>query len=141
MSSRGVFGWGQPDLIPLTPVSEVSEPPESPLPFMCENFEDVRGVEEEDEEEEEEREAELVPEAVPIWGLFACADWIDWILMMCGGLAAAAHGVAIVMYVHIFGKVLEVLIFDDSKHSEDELFHKFTTVFNYFLFIFEFAGL
>ncbi|KAL1827593.1 hypothetical protein ACET3Z_006005 [Daucus carota] len=125
MSSRGVFGWGQPDLIPLTPVSEVSEPPESPLPFMCENFEDVRGVEEEDEEEEEERE-ELAPEAVPIWGLFACADWIDWILMLFGGLAAAAHGVAIVMYVHLFGKVLEILVVDDSV-GKDELFDKFTT--------------
>lgn len=143
MGSRSLFGWGQPDLVPLTPVSEVSEPPESPLPYMDPSFEAVGGGEEDEEEENEEREPELAPEAVPIWGFFACADWIDWVLMIAGSLAAAAHGVAIVMYVHVFGKILELLIFDHSQTS-DELFDKFTQVFikllfclNFFVFNFD----
>jgi hypothetical protein len=31
--SRTLFGWSSPHIQPLTPVSEVSEPPESPSPY------------------------------------------------------------------------------------------------------------
>jgi hypothetical protein len=32
--SRTLFGWSSPHIQPLTPVSEVSEPPESPSPYV-----------------------------------------------------------------------------------------------------------
>ncbi|KAK8574486.1 hypothetical protein V6N12_062176 [Hibiscus sabdariffa] len=111
MVSRGLFGLSPPHIQPLTPVSEVSEPPESPSPYLdtaaeaSGNATQVEAV----EEIEEEEEMETPPAAVPFSGLFACADRLDWVLMIVGSLAAAAHGTALVVYLHYFAKIIQVL--------------------------------
>ena len=56
---------------------------------------------------------------MPFKRLFACADRLDWALMAAGGLAAAAHGVALVVYLHLFGRAIDSL---HGRHSQ-ELFH------------------
>ncbi|CAM8954819.1 unnamed protein product [Rhodiola kirilowii] len=73
MVSRGLFGWSPPHIQPLTPVSEVSEPPESPSPYMDTGGGEAMPVEVEDEMEEQD-EMEPPPAAVPFSRLFACAD-------------------------------------------------------------------
>ncbi|KAK8482477.1 hypothetical protein V6N11_074274 [Hibiscus sabdariffa] len=111
MVSRGLFGLSPPHIQPLTPVSEVSEPPESPSPYLdtaAETSGDAAQVEAVEEMEEEE-EIETPPAAVPFSGLFACADRLDWVLMIVGSLAAAAHGTALVVYLHYFAKIIQVL--------------------------------
>ncbi|CAK9168912.1 unnamed protein product [Ilex paraguariensis] len=80
MSARGVFGWSPPHMQPLTPVSEVSEPPESPFAYVEPGIEAVGPA---DDEEEIEDEAEPPPAAVPFLGLFACADGVDWAQNSC----------------------------------------------------------
>ncbi|CAN6471266.1 unnamed protein product [Victoria cruziana] len=125
MMSRGLFGWSPPHIQPLTPVSEVSEPPESPSPYLDSNTEGLQV--EDDAELETEEEIEPPPAAVPFSRLFACADGFDWVLMIVGSLAAAAHGAALVVYLHFFGKVINLLrignlppdhLFDEfKKHS------------------------
>ncbi|CBI31730.3 unnamed protein product, partial [Vitis vinifera] len=107
MISRGLFGWSPPHIQPLTPVSEVSEPPESPSPYLEPNV-DAVPVEVEEEIEEPE-EIEPPPAAVPFSRLFACADGLDWGLMVIGSLAAAAHGTALVVYLHYFAKIVQLL--------------------------------
>ncbi|KAK3232247.1 hypothetical protein Dsin_004128 [Dipteronia sinensis] len=112
MISRGLFGWSPPHIQPLTPVSEVSEPPESPSPYLDPSAEAAAAAaaqEQEEEEMEEAEEMEPPPAAVPFSGLFKCADRFDWVLMIVGSLAAAAHGTALVVYLHYFAKVIEVL--------------------------------
>ncbi|KAJ8426550.1 hypothetical protein Cgig2_009343 [Carnegiea gigantea] len=124
MMSRGLFGWSPPHIQPLTPVSEVSEPPESPSPYMEPNS-DAPPPEMEDEvDEEAEDEIEPPPAAVPFSRLFACADHFDWFLMAVGSLAAAAHGTALVVYLHYFAKIIQLLSFKSS--NEVEVHHKFT---------------
>uniref|UniRef100_A0A803MVM4 ABC transporter B family member 20 n=1 Tax=Chenopodium quinoa TaxID=63459 RepID=A0A803MVM4_CHEQI len=95
--SRGLFGWSPPHIQPLTPVSEVSEPPESPSPYM-----------------------DMNPE-VPFSRLFACADRLDWFLMAVGSLAAAAHGTALVVYLHYFAQIIQLLslksVTEEDLHS------------------------
>uniref|UniRef100_A0A7N0UE15 ABC transporter B family member 20 n=1 Tax=Kalanchoe fedtschenkoi TaxID=63787 RepID=A0A7N0UE15_KALFE len=108
MVSRGLFGWSPPHIQPLTPVSEVSEPPESPSPYMDTGGGEAVPVDVEDEMEEQE-ELEPPPAAVPFSKLFACADRLDWLLMVVGSLAAAAHGTALVVYLHYFAKIIHVL--------------------------------
>lgn len=126
MMSRGLFGWSPPHIQPLTPVSEVSEPPESPSPYMEPNS-DAPPPEMEDEvDEEAEDEIEPPPAAVPFSRLFACAGHFDWFLMAVGSLAAAAHGTALVVYLHYFAKIIQLLSFKSS--NEVELHHKFTEV-------------
>ncbi|XP_042511108.1 ABC transporter B family member 20 [Macadamia integrifolia] len=128
MISRGLFGLSPPHIQPLTPVSEVSEPPESPSPY-------TEPVPAEDEPEiEEAEEIEPPPAAVPFSRLFACADGFDWVLMVVGSLAAAAHGTALVVYLHYFGKVIQFLDHKPSESSE-ELFHRFTEHALYIIYI------
>ncbi|PWA75902.1 AAA+ ATPase domain-containing protein [Artemisia annua] len=121
MTSRGLFGWSPPRQQPLTPVSEVSEPPESPSPYMDITTEPV-GPEVDDVEDEME-EIEAAPEAVAFSRLFACADRFDWCLMVTGSVAAAAHGTALVVYLHYFAKIVQLLA--RGGESEEELFHRF----------------
>lgn len=124
MTSRGLFGWSPPRQQPLTPVSEVSEPPESPSPYMDITTEPV-GPEVDDVEDEME-EIEAAPEAVAFSRLFACADKFDWCLMVTGSVAAAAHGTALVVYLHYFAKIVQLL--GRGGETEEELFHRFKEV-------------
>lgn len=124
--SRGLFGWSPPHVQPLTPVSEVSEPPESPSPYMDANAEAAATAAAEMEEEMEddgEDEMEPPPAAVPFSRLFACADRLDWFLMAVGSLAAAAHGTALVVYLHYFAKIIQLLA--SKSVSEEELHSRF----------------
>ena len=132
MVSRGLFGWSPPHIQPLTPVSEVSEPPESPSPYLDLGAETSASqpMEVEDEMEEAE-EMEPPPAAVPFSRLFACADRLDWFLMVVGSLAAAAHGTALVVYLHYFAKVLWV----PQLGSRDEQFRRFKEVRFRFVFL------
>lgn len=124
MVSRGLFGWSPPHIQPLTPVSEVSEPPESPSPYL-EQSNDAGA--EDDQEIEDVEETEQPPAAVPFSRLFACADRLDWVLMIVGSVAAAAHGAALVIYLHFFGKVIQLSSYRNPDEA-DELFHKFNQV-------------
>ncbi|KAJ0045074.1 hypothetical protein Pint_06227 [Pistacia integerrima] len=126
MISRGLFGWSPPHIQPLTPVSEVSEPPESPSPYLDPGAEAAAAAAaaaqaEEAEEMEDAEEMEPPPAAVPFSRLFACADRLDWGLMIVGSLAAAAHGTALVVYLHYFAKVIEVL---RIANTQDQ-YHRF----------------
>ncbi|XP_015942309.1 LOW QUALITY PROTEIN: ABC transporter B family member 20-like [Arachis duranensis] len=122
MVSRGLFGWSPPHIQPLTPVSEVSEPPESPSPYIDPGAETSASQQVEVEEEiEEPEEVEPPPAAVPFSRLFACADRFDWFLMILGSLAAAAHGTALVVYLHFFAKIIHVRQQDDQFHRFKEL--------------------
>ncbi|KAL1201251.1 ABC transporter B family member 20 [Cardamine amara subsp. amara] len=128
MISRGLFGWSPPHMQPLTPVSEVSEPPESPSPYLDPGAENggtaaAAAQVEADEEMEEQDEVEPPPAAVPFSQLFACADRFDWVLMIIGSVAAAAHGTALIIYLHYFAKIIEVLAFSNEssqQRSEDQ---------------------
>ncbi|CAI9767566.1 unnamed protein product [Fraxinus pennsylvanica] len=123
MISRGLFGWSPPHIQPLTPVSEVSEPPESPSPYLDASAVDAVPVEMEDEIDAEADEIEPPPAAVPFSRLFAYADRLDWGLMVVGSLAAAAHGTALVVYLHYFAKIIQLL--RHSSESSDKLFDEF----------------
>ncbi|GLT88988.1 hypothetical protein SLE2022_069930 [Rubroshorea leprosula] len=124
MISRGLFGWSPPHIQPLTPVSEVSEPPESPSPYLdttAEGAAAAAAAQAEDEEEiEEVEEIEPPPAAVPFSRLFACADRLDWTLMIVGSLAAAAHGTALVVYLHYFAKIVQVMGIRHGKGPPDQ---------------------
>ncbi|XP_014497738.1 ABC transporter B family member 20 [Vigna radiata var. radiata] len=127
MISRGLFGWSPPHVQPLTPVSEVSEPPESPSPYLDPGAETSASQQVELEEEmEEPEEIEPPPGAVPFSQLFACADRFDWFLMTVGSLAAAAHGTALVVYLHYFAKIIHVLRMDPELGTSHEQFNRFT---------------
>ncbi|GAB2276653.1 ABC transporter B member 20 [Dionaea muscipula] len=134
MMSRGLFGWSPPHMQPLTPVSEVSEPPESPSPYMDTNA-DAAPVEVEEEEMEDVEEIEPPPAAVPFSRLFDCADRLDWVLMAIGAIAAAAHGTALVMYLHYFSKIVQLLRFHHGGADGSELFHKFNELVLAILYI------
>ncbi|KAI7738182.1 hypothetical protein M8C21_030661 [Ambrosia artemisiifolia] len=121
VSRGGLFGWSPPRQQPLTPVSEVSEPPESPSPYMDASAEPV--APDVDDDVEEMEEIEPPPEAVPFSRLFACADRLDWVLMVVGSIAAAAHGTALVVYLHYFAKIVQLLSY--GHESPDLLFHRF----------------
>ncbi|KAL9261050.1 ABC transporter B family member 20-like protein [Drosera capensis] len=128
MISRGLFGWSPPHIQPLTPVSEVSEPPESPSPYTEANVDAAAmpgGVEVEEEEMDDVEEIEPPPAAVPFSRLFACADRIDWVLMSVGSVAAAAHGTALVLYLHYFAKILGLLSEHWRGGDEAELMNRF----------------
>lgn len=129
MVSRGLFGWSPPHVQPLTPVSEVSEPPESPSPYLDPSAETSASQQLEAEEEmEEPEEIEPPPAAVPFSQLFACADRFDWFLMAVGSVAAAAHGTALVLYLHYFAKIIHVLRLDPPNGTSQEQFDRFTEV-------------
>ncbi|XP_021837052.1 ABC transporter B family member 20 [Spinacia oleracea] len=123
--SRGLFGWSPPHIQPLTPVSEVSEPPESPSPYMDMNPEGTGTAAEmeDDMEDDGEDEIEPPPAAVPFSRLFACADRLDWFLMAVGSFAAAAHGTALVVYLHYFAQIIQLLSLRDV--TEEELHSRF----------------
>lgn len=125
MISRGLFGWSPPHIQPLTPVSEVSEPPESPSPYADMGTGEAEPVEMEEEMDAENEEMEPPPAAVPFSQLFACADQLDWALMFVGSLAAAAHGTALVVYLHYFAKIIQLLRYEQYS---DDLFDRFTEV-------------
>lgn len=134
MISRGLFGWSPPHIQPLTPVSEVSEPPESPSPYLDPGAETSASHQVEVEEEiEEPEEVEPPPAAVPFSRLFACADRLDWALMLLGSLAAAAHGTALVVYLHYFAKIINVLRMDPLNGPSEEQFNRFKEVRSWFL--------
>ncbi|KAK7295682.1 hypothetical protein RJT34_18593 [Clitoria ternatea] len=127
MISRGLFGWSPPHVQPLTPVSEVSEPPESPSPYLDPGAEtSVSQQVEAEEDMEEPEEIEPPPAAVPFSQLFACADRFDWFLMAVGSIAAAAHGTALVVYLHYFAKIIHVLRMDPQNGTSEDQFHRFT---------------
>ncbi|TYH51438.1 hypothetical protein ES332_D10G274300v1 [Gossypium tomentosum] len=125
MISRGLFGWSPPHIQPLTPVSEVSEPPESPSPYLDTSAEAAAAAAaaqvEAEEEMEEAEELEPPPAAVPFSRLFACADRLDWVLMIVGSVAAAAHGTALVVYLHYFAKIVHVLGIGSSLPEPERL--------------------
>ncbi|KAK8514892.1 hypothetical protein V6N13_121840 [Hibiscus sabdariffa] len=129
MISRGLFGWSPPHIQPLTPVSEVSEPPESPSPYLDTSAEAAAAAAaaqvEAEEEMEEAEELEPPPAAVPFSRLFACADRLDWALMIVGSLAAAAHGTALVVYLHYFAKIIHVLGIGSSVPEPERLHEQF----------------
>ncbi|XVF23820.1 hypothetical protein REPUB_Repub13aG0072500 [Reevesia pubescens] len=128
MISRGLFGWSPPHIQPLTPVSEVSEPPESPSPYLDSTAEAAAAAAAQVEAEEEMEEAEEMeppPAAVPFSRLFACADRLDWVLMIVGSLAAAAHGTALVVYLHYFAKIVHVLGIGSSEPRPERLDDQF----------------
>ncbi|KAD2805088.1 hypothetical protein E3N88_38465 [Mikania micrantha] len=102
----------------------VSEPPESPSPYMDASADAV--APDVDDEVEEMEEIEPPPEAVPFSRLFACADRLDWVLMVVGLVAAAAHVTALVIYLHYFAKIIQLLSHGDD--SLDLLFHRFKEV-------------
>ncbi|OVA18271.1 ABC transporter [Macleaya cordata] len=133
MVSRGLFGWSPPHIQPLTPVSEVSEPPESPSPYLDSNVESVTVDDEEGIDESEE--IEPPPAAVPFSRLFAHADGFDWFLMVVGSSAAAAHGASLVVYLHFFGKIIQLLSFKEPTQNSNELFQEFTKYALYIVYI------
>ncbi|XWS56534.1 hypothetical protein CRYUN_Cryun09bG0093500 [Craigia yunnanensis] len=142
MISRGLFGWSPPHIQPLTPVSEVSEPPESPSPYLDTTAEAAAAAAaaqvEAEEEMEEAEEMEPPPAAVPFSRLFACADRLDWALMIVGSLAAAAHGTALVVYLHYFAKIVQVLGIGPPVHGPerlDEQFERFKELSTTILYI------
>ncbi|TYI62631.1 hypothetical protein E1A91_D10G259400v1 [Gossypium mustelinum] len=142
MISRGLFGWSPPHIQPLTPVSEVSEPPESPSPYLDTSAEAAAAAAaaqvEAEEEMEEAEELEPPPAAVPFSRLFACADRLDWVLMIVGSVAAAAHGTALVVYLHYFAKIVHVLGIGSSLPEPerlDEQIDRFREVSYFYLFI------
>lgn len=131
MISRGLFGWSPPHIQPLTPVSEVSEPPESPSPYLDSaepGGAPVAAPGEPEEEIEEAEEMEPPPAAVAFSQLFACADRLDWVLMIVGSLAAAAHGAALVVYLHYFAKIVHVLHL--KPENENDMIDEFKEVMN-----------
>jgi ATP-binding cassette subfamily B (MDR/TAP) protein 1 len=81
-----------------------------------------------EEEMEEQEEMEPAPAAVPFSKLFACADRFDWFLMAVGSVAAAAHGTALVVYLHYFAKIIHVMRMDDQPMTSQERFDRFTEV-------------
>ncbi|KAI3995338.1 hypothetical protein MKX01_032140, partial [Papaver californicum] len=135
MVSRGLFGWSPSHVQPLTPVSEVSEPPESPSPYIDSNVESINNVEDDEDIDDGDDEMEPPPAAVPFSSLFAHADTFDWFLMVIGSLAAAAHGTALVVYLHFFGKVIHLLNFRGDTRNSDVLFQEFTKYALYIIYI------
>ncbi|KAJ4816822.1 ABC transporter B family member 20 [Rhynchospora pubera] len=114
MVSRGLFGWSPPHVQPLTPVSEVSEPPESPSPYATDAGADgaplpTDGVGPAEEDDVDESDVVPPPIAAPFSRLFECADRFDWVLIVAGSVAAAVHGVALVVYLHFFGQAVNLL--------------------------------
>jgi hypothetical protein len=122
---------------PLTPVSETSEPPESPSPYAADFGSGDGGAPPGPDDDGggpglddgDDDGPEPPPAAVPFKRLFACADRLDWALMAAGGVAAAAHGVALVVYLHLFGKAINSL---HGRHSQ-ELFDNIKQVGRPFL--------
>ncbi|KAI3705156.1 hypothetical protein L1987_75389 [Smallanthus sonchifolius] len=76
-----------------------------------------------EEEMDETEEIEPPPAAVPFSKLFVCADRLDWVLMVVGSVAAAAHGTALVIYLHYFAKIVQLLGHGDE--DADVLFDRF----------------
>ncbi|MCH99407.1 ABC transporter B family member 20-like, partial [Trifolium medium] len=72
-----------------------------------------------EEEMEEMEDIEPPPASVPFSQLFACADRFDWFLMVVGSVAAAAHGTALVVYLHYFAKVIQV-----PQYPQQDQFHR-----------------
>ncbi|KAM7272037.1 hypothetical protein ACFE04_031251 [Oxalis oulophora] len=140
MISRGLFGWSPPHIQPLTPVSEVSEPPESPSPYLDPSIDTSTGpgpagggpqvdpYGDQDDPDGLDDDMEPPPAAVPFSKLFVCADRLDWGLMIVGSIAAAAHGTALVVYLHYFAKVVHVLKIGEGLGDEERInmqFHRF----------------
>ncbi|KAI3517320.1 hypothetical protein L1887_16534 [Cichorium endivia] len=120
MVSRSLFGWSPPRQQPLTPLTEGSECA-SPYGYGDTSNDAVPTLI--DDVVEEPEEIESPPETVPFSRLFACADRLDWVLMVVGSVAAAAHGTALVVYLHYFAKIIQLLSHGDE--SSDLLFHRF----------------
>lgn len=143
MASRGLFGWSPPHVQPLTPVSEVSEPPESPSPYVDPSADGGTGGMDEEPgpsgADDDLDESELPPAAVPFKQLFRCADRFDWLLMLIGGIAAAAHGMALVVYLHLFGTTINLLKDLDREvlyHNTKEVsVFKFSALHNFVCFV------
>ncbi|MFS7943030.1 putative ABC-type xenobiotic transporter [Helianthus anomalus] len=109
----------------LTPVSENSEAPDTPLS----NTSSRSVIDENDDFEEKEV---VSPSAVPFMALFNCADGFDWILMVVGSLGSVVHGASLAVYIHLFGKVIHLLSFHSNA---DELFDRFSRYALYIVYI------
>ncbi|KAG6496272.1 hypothetical protein ZIOFF_044131 [Zingiber officinale] len=47
--------------------------------------------------------------AVPFSRLFSCVDELDWVLMVVGAILPCPRGVALVVYLYFFGRVINLL--------------------------------
>ncbi|KAK7832900.1 abc transporter b family member 20 [Quercus suber] len=99
----------------------VSEPPESPSPYLDQSADTAAQQLEQEDEIDEPEEIEPPPAAVPFSKLFACADNLDWALMFVGSFAAAAHGTALVVYLHYFAKIVHVLSIRPHSDGNQQL--------------------
>ncbi|KAL8235104.1 hypothetical protein R6Q59_021204 [Mikania micrantha] len=121
------IGWAPPhDVGPLTPVSENSEVPDSPVPNIGTNTSLRSNIEDDIEDDA------VSPSAVPFLALFNCADGFDWILMVAGSLGAVLHGASLAVYLHLFGKIIHLLSFHSNA---DELFDHFSQYALYIVYI------
>ncbi|KAI3514196.1 hypothetical protein L1887_12515 [Cichorium endivia] len=122
--------WTPPQGVePLTPVLEKPEVPDSPLPYLDTTTSRRTFTGENDDIEEEEV---IPPSAVPFLALFACADGLDFLLITLGSLGAVVHGASLVVYLHLFGKIIHLL---SLRSNADELFDHFSQYALYIVYI------
>ncbi|KAL4570994.1 hypothetical protein LXL04_017744 [Taraxacum kok-saghyz] len=105
---------------PLTPVLEKPEVPDSPLPYLDTTTSRRNFVGGNDDNKEEEV---IPPSAVPFLALFSCADGLDFLLIMLGSVGAVVHGASLVVYLHLFGKIIHLL---SLRSNPDEVFDLFS---------------
>lgn len=120
--------WTPPEGVepqPLTPVLEKPEVPDSPLPYLDTTTSRRKFNGGNDHIEEEEEEEVIPPSAVPFLALFACADGLDFLLIMLGSLGAVVHGASLVVFLHLFGKIIHLL---SLRNNADQLFDHFSQV-------------
>ncbi|KAI3737544.1 hypothetical protein L2E82_27550 [Cichorium intybus] len=107
---------------PLTQVLEKPEVPDSPLPYLDTTTGRRTCTGENDDIEVDEV---IPPSAVPFLALFACADGLDFLLITLGSLGAVVHGASLVVYLHLFGKIIHLL---SLRSNADELFDHFSQI-------------
>ncbi|CAI9297900.1 unnamed protein product [Lactuca saligna] len=127
--------WTPPEGVdpqPLTPVLEKPEVPDSPLPYLDTTTSRRKFNGRKDDIEEEEEEEVIPPSAVPFLALFACADGLDFLLIMLGSLGAVVHGASLVVFLHLFGKIIHLL---SLRNNADQLFDHFSQYALYIVYI------
>ncbi|XP_071687881.1 ABC transporter B family member 6-like [Rutidosis leptorrhynchoides] len=115
---------------PLTPVSENSDVPETPISYF--NSTTSRRTFREEYESIEDEEGVITSSAVPITELFKYADVFDWILMAVGSLSGVVHGGSVAVYIHLFGKIIHLLNF---RSNADQLFDHFSQYAVYIIIV------
>ncbi|KAL7588934.1 hypothetical protein Lser_V15G38449 [Lactuca serriola] len=126
--------WTPPEGVepqPLTPVLEKPEVPDSPLPYLDTTTSRRKFNGGNDHIEEEEEEV-IPPSAVPFLALFACADGLDFLLILLGSLGAVVHGASLVVFLHLFGKIIHLL---SLRNNADQLFDHFSQYALYIVYI------